>query len=319
MPLSRLLALTTLGLALIAGCAPAAPPAPASPASAPPASAAPEVGPPDVPGLAVYRVADEPRAAVVRLQRALDRAGAVVATVDHAADAARAGQRLRPTTLVVGGAPRAGTPIQQGAPVAGVDLPARFLVWRDEDGATWLGHNTAAYVAARAGTSGSTPEVERLAGTLAAVARSASGSAAPVRPGDDVDTVSTEDYLRTTLTPRPVGEVVAAVRRAAAREGMRVLAAVDHARAAAATRTPLAPSTLVLVGDPSGGAQLLADRQTVGIDLPMRFLAWSDGTVTRLSHPDPAALAARHGLRGQTGALEEMARTADELAGHARP
>lgn len=316
MPLSRLLAvLTALGLVLVAGCSSSTPaPPPTDPGG-------PVTGPPTVAGLAVYRVDGDVRGAVARLQRSLGRAGTPAATVDHAAAAAADGQRLRPTTLVVGGDPRLTAPIQQRAAVAGVDLPVRFLVWQDERRAVWLGHDSAAYVAARAGVPGGTPPVETLARALGAVARDAARTAEPVSPGDDVDGVSTERYLATTLTSRPVPEVVAALRGALAREGMRPVAAVDHARGAARAGTPLAPSTLLVAGSPPSGTRLLQDRQTVGIDLPVRVLAWSDGTTTRISRPDPASLAARHGLRGRAAAVEALAaaqeRVVDDAVGGA--
>jgi len=76
-----------------------------------------------------------------------------------------------------------------------------------------------------------------------------------------------------------------------------VFARVDHAAGAASVGLPLRPTTLVIFGNPQGGTALMQDRQTAGIDLPLKALVWedADGTVW-LGYNDPAWIAQRHGL-----------------------
>jgi uncharacterized protein (DUF302 family) len=70
-----------------------------------------------------------------RLEAALkEKDVALVAKVDHAAGAARVGEKLRPTVLLVFGNPKLGTPLLQCAQTAGIDLPQKALVWQDEKG-----------------------------------------------------------------------------------------------------------------------------------------------------------------------------------------
>ena len=54
------------------------------------------------------------------------------AVIDQAAAARQAGLELRPTTLVVFGSPAAGTPIMEAAPLAGLDLPLKALIWSND-------------------------------------------------------------------------------------------------------------------------------------------------------------------------------------------
>jgi len=64
-----------------------------------------------------------------RLERAVkDRELVVIARVDHAAAAQKAGLTLRPTQLLIFGNPKAGTPLMQSAQSIGIDLPLRVLV-----------------------------------------------------------------------------------------------------------------------------------------------------------------------------------------------
>ena len=69
----------------------------------------------------------------------------------------------------------------------------------------------------------------------------------------------------------------------------------------------LGPTQLLTFGNPRGGTPLMRDRQTVGLDLPVRALAWEDppGAVW-LSYDDPHWLAIRDGL----GAGSDAALTA---------
>ena len=78
---------------------------------------------------------------VDRLTKAIESRGAkIAATVDHAKAAGSVDMKLRPTTVVIFGNPKLGTPLMQTNQTAGLDLPLRVLVWEDEDGKVKLGY-----------------------------------------------------------------------------------------------------------------------------------------------------------------------------------
>jgi uncharacterized protein (DUF302 family) len=85
--------------------------------------------------------------------------------------------------------------------------------------------------------------------------------------------------------------------------GFAVIARVDHAEAAAKVDMALRPTHLLIFGNPKGGTPLMQAQQTVGLDLPLKLLAWQDvdGKVW-ISYTDPKALGARHGLGDATSA-----------------
>ncbi len=74
---------------------------------------------------------------------------AIVARVDHAANAARIGQTLRPTALLVFGKAQGGTPLMLCDQRAGIDLPLKALAWQDEAGQVWVGMTDPAVLKAR--------------------------------------------------------------------------------------------------------------------------------------------------------------------------
>ena len=99
-----------------------------------------------------------------------------------------------------------------------------------------------------------------------------------------------------------------------------VFSRIDHAKGATRVGLTLRPTELVIFGNPKAGTRLMQSRQTVGIDLPLKALAWQDdqGQVW-LAYNDPAHLAARHGIGDRddligniTGALDRITNAAIE-------
>lgn len=90
---------------------------------------------------------------VRRLETALEaKAVTLFARIDHAAGAAAAGLSLRPTTVLIFGNAKAGTPLMQAEQTIGIDLPLKILVWQDAAGTAWLTYNDPAWLARRHGT-----------------------------------------------------------------------------------------------------------------------------------------------------------------------
>jgi uncharacterized protein (DUF302 family) len=94
-------------------------------------------------------------------------------------------------------------------------------------------------------------------------------------------------------------------------KGFTVVARVDHAAAAKKSGFELLPTQLLIFGNPAVGTKLMQSQRSIGLDLPIKVLAWeeADGTVW-VDYTDPGYLLARHGIvdRGpirnkMTGAL----------------
>lgn len=228
-----------------------------------------------------------------RVRAALEEVGMVV----HAAGAASVGEQLRPTTLVVGGAPLAGTPLMLEEQRAAVDLPQKHLAWEDADGEVFLGYNSPDYVAARAGIA---PDSDALAAARmgsAGVASMASGTDVPL--SDGVGEVTNDGYLVERTSDATVAEVIDRYEQAFAAKDLMLVGTVDHAAAAASINVMLRPTSTTFVGNPMVGTQLLQAVQTFGIDLPVRYVAWEDAEgVVHVAHPDIRVLAERHGATG---------------------
>jgi uncharacterized protein (DUF302 family) len=91
--------------------------------------------------------------------------------------------------------------------------------------------------------------------------------------------------------------------------GITVFARIDHAAGAQAAGLSLRPTQVLIFGNPKAGTLLMQSRQAIGLDLPLRAVAWEDlaGKV-RLTYTDVAWLARRYRLGQETeGTLAMLA------------
>jgi uncharacterized protein (DUF302 family) len=126
-----------------------------------------------------------------------------------------------------------------------------------------------------------------------------------------------QDGLVTLSSRYPARDTVDRLLAALAKRNMTMFARIDHAAGAASTGLSLRPTEVVIFGNPKGGTALMQDRQSAGIDLPLKALVWqdSDGKVW-LSYNDPAWIAQRHGLGATSaGAVEAMTKALTAIAG----
>src|SRR5580704_14667011 len=109
-------------------------------------------------------------ATVERLRVAIADAGnTVFAVIDQAAAAQTAGLTLRPTTLIVFGNPKGGTPLMDAHPLAALALPLKILVW--DDGGTKIAYAQMAATLAAYGVAADDPRVRAMDGALASLAQ----------------------------------------------------------------------------------------------------------------------------------------------------
>ncbi len=110
-----------------------------------------------------------------RLEAVLAEKGMTVfARIDHAAGAAAASLTLPPTTQVIFGNPKIGTPLMHCQRSIAIDLPQKMLILETDDGVQIL-YNDPAYLKQRHAVSGCDAVFDKVAGALAAFAAAAGG------------------------------------------------------------------------------------------------------------------------------------------------
>jgi uncharacterized protein (DUF302 family) len=98
--------------------------------------------------------------------------------------------------------------------------------------------------------------------------------------------------------------------------GMRVFARVDHSAGAADVGLRLAPTIVVMFGDPRAGTLLMQSVQELGLELPLKLLCWTDANgASKISYTDPRWLAARFGADASNPVIGKMHALLAEVAG----
>lgn len=125
----------------------------------------------------------------------------------------------------------------------------------------------------------------------------------------------TSEGLLTLPSARPVRELMNRLVDELGRRKIEVFARIDHGAGAAAVDLMLRPTELLLFGHPRSGTPLMQAAQTIGIDLPLKMLAWEDAAGGRhLAWNDLIYLARRHRVSEHLPAVEMLAATQRELA-----
>lgn len=110
-------------------------------------------------------------------------------------------------------------------------------------------------------------------------------------------TVPASDGLVSVTSPHSVAVTVERLESLARERGLRVFLSLDHSAGAASVGETLAPTELVVFGNPKGGTPLMQCAQTIGIDLPLKALVWQDAAgIVHVTYNDLAAVAGRHGI-----------------------
>ena len=111
-------------------------------------------------GLVTVTVEEDFEATVDRIESDIETAGlTLLATVDHAANAASVDRELPPTTLFVFGNPDVGTPLMRAARSVAIDLPQKLLV-RADGSTVRVSYNDPTYLADRHGIDGQDDRLE---------------------------------------------------------------------------------------------------------------------------------------------------------------
>lgn len=141
-----------------------------------------------------------------------------------------------------------------------------------------------------------------------AVAPTQALSAAHVSEGGVITIESAHDVTTT------IDRLAAAVEGA----GAKIFARVDHAAGASNVGQDLRPTQMLMFGNPKLGTPALQAAQTIGMDLPLRVVAWEDEAgKTMISYTDPAAIAARHGIAADHPVIAKMTGALAKLTGKA--
>lgn len=234
--------------------------------------------------------------AVTQIRTTLEAQGAtIVATIDHAAAAASVGLELRPTTVLLFTQPGVDTRLLQRSETIGIDLPQKVLVWQDTMGVVRLNFNSPSYLSQRHDLTWRDHLLEELRETL--------------EQFDD------DTGLLTVESTQSVDDTITTLQTALQQRNFSVRPVIDHSSETERGHKRDRATKLLIFGNPTAGTRLMQNRQTIGIDLPMKFLVWENrrGQVF-ITYNDIVFIARRHGVDGLDTLLTTINTTVKTVA-----
>ena len=128
-----------------------------------------------------------------------------------------------------------------------------------------------------------------------------------------------KDGLATRPSKYTVAETADRLEAGLRQAGATVFARIDYAQSAHDAGLELDPIVLILFGNPKAGTPLMARSPSIGIDLPLKFIVWQDGSgkvFTAFNSADYLAhtILPRHGIAQMPEALKRGVELADKLS-----
>ena len=115
-----------------------------------------------------------------------------------------------------------------------------------------------------------------------------------------------DDHMIVKESARSVSETIDTLQAALEGKGISIFGRVDHQANAKKAGLELPPTVLLIFGNPKMGTPLMQSNRKIGLDLPMKALAWeADGKVF-LAYTDPKELKDRYDIDDKDPVFAKM-------------
>lgn len=157
-----------------------------------------------------------------------------------------------------------------------------------------------------------------VAGLMATGLAACSPATNNTAPVEIVPATTMNTGIITTPSANSVDVTIDRLEAAVKGKGLRVFARINHQQNAQDMGLEMRPNTVLIFGSPKIGTPIMNESPTIGLDLPVKALAWRDenGNVF-LSYNDPNYLKVRHDVETTTMPLNKMSKALAGLSAHA--
>ena len=115
------------------------------------------------------------------------------------------------------------------------------------------------------------------------------------------------DNLVLSESPHSVKDTLDRIEKILVEKGIIIFARIDHAQAAQQAGLQMRDEELLIFGNPKAGTLLMQENAAIGIELPVKILAWKDGQgATQVGYTDLASIAQHYGITKNTKIVENV-------------
>lgn len=130
-----------------------------------------------------------------------------------------------------------------------------------------------------------------------------------------ISSLAADNGLISKKSQYSVSETLDRMEKALKEKGIPVALRWSHSERAKEAGIPLRPTELLMFGNPKLGSHFFTSKQTSGIDLPLKALAYEDenGQVW-LTYNDPQYIAKRHGIADRDDIAAQMSKALENFS-----
>ncbi|MBZ9629214.1 DUF302 domain-containing protein [Salegentibacter sp. LM13S] len=234
--------------------------------------------------------------------------------IKHSKNAEEANLKLDETTVLIFGDPKQGSLLIQKDQLAGLDLPLKMLVYKNEEGIE-VTYSSINYLKSRYDFK-RVKILSDIKKGLQNIASKASGGKVKksgkfkldkhqgiISEISEFDFKTTYDRLINTIEENP---------------NLQVFSEIDHFKNAEKVGLGLRPTRLIIFGNPNIGTPIMQENTKIALEFPVKFLVWRDEAgIVKISYNDPAFLAQRFNMNKSIPQLETMRNALDNLSKNA--
>jgi uncharacterized protein (DUF302 family) len=203
----------------------------------------------------------------------------IIATIDHQAAARSVDLELRPTQVILFSRSRLDKTLIRRSQVSALDLPHKFLVYEDENGDVQLRLNPPGFLIDRHDVPIRDRLTTKLGHVLSQFGRLDNG-------------------VRLVPSSQSVEQTVENLLEILKDRGFRIPAVVNFSEPTYRYWKNLRDTQLILFGNPNVGTPLMKNNQSIGLDLPQKFLVFENRKhEVFIAFNDPRFLAEKHNLQ----------------------
>lgn len=123
-----------------------------------------------------------------------------------------------------------------------------------------------------------------------------------------------DHHMIVKQSPYSVAKTLDRLKAVLEKKGITVFARIDHAAGAKKVGMSLRPTELLIFGNPKLGTPLMMANQQIGLDLPLKALAWEDASgIVHLAYTKPKELEDRYDIDDRDEVFKKMTGALDKL------
>lgn len=231
----------------------------------------------------------------------------LIKVIDHAKAAKGVDLDLTPSTVVVFGNPKLGSPLWLQEPAAGIELPLEILVAESPLGVVYVSYNAPGGLLERFGLDEVKSVLEKMDGALANLASAATGkklkpAGLPFDSSEDRESkflAGIESSSATGLDSGKSFEALLAALEAAPPVNIAYQIPHDLSAKKVGIDTGGKINRVAVFGNPALGTSVMQSSFTAALDLPLKIAVWNSGEMlakTSVGFTKPEWIAERHGV-----------------------